>query len=155
LAIVLKDTANSLNTAFNGFRKIEHEKRDLVITDVIMPGMDGIELLERVHMPEPELSVIVMTVDSTSQKIASAIRPRWLELRLRCDLKKSTRATRFFNEMDKALPQAEREKMAISFRLDLGMRPRGFGILLSRSPVDELHCNEKGNEALLTCDRCV
>lgn len=34
-------------------------------------------------------------------------------------------------------------------RLDFGMRPGGFGILLSRSLVDELHYNEKGDEALL------
>jgi anti-sigma regulatory factor (Ser/Thr protein kinase) len=31
----------------------------------------------------------------------------------------------------------------------LGMRPGGFGILLTRSFVDELLYNEKGNEALL------
>jgi YesN/AraC family two-component response regulator len=53
LAIPLKDTGNSLDSAFNscdGFRKIGHESWDLVSTDVIMPGMDGIELLECVHM---------------------------------------------------------------------------------------------------------
>ena len=31
----------------------------------------------------------------------------------------------------------------------LGMRPGGFGILLTRALVDELLYNEKGNEALL------
>jgi anti-sigma regulatory factor (Ser/Thr protein kinase) len=34
-------------------------------------------------------------------------------------------------------------------REEMGMRPGGFGILLTRSFVDELLYNEKGNEALL------
>ena len=34
-------------------------------------------------------------------------------------------------------------------RAALGMRPGGFGILLTRALVDELIYNEKGNEALL------
>ena len=34
-------------------------------------------------------------------------------------------------------------------RQEMGMRPGGFGIMLTRSFVDELLYNEKGNEALL------
>jgi anti-sigma regulatory factor (Ser/Thr protein kinase) len=34
-------------------------------------------------------------------------------------------------------------------REKMGMRPGGYGILLTRSLVDELLYNEKGNEALL------
>jgi anti-sigma regulatory factor (Ser/Thr protein kinase) len=34
-------------------------------------------------------------------------------------------------------------------RAERGMRPGGFGILMTRALVDELHYNEKGNEALL------
>jgi hypothetical protein len=34
-------------------------------------------------------------------------------------------------------------------RAALGMRPGGFGIMLTRALVDELIYNEKGNEALL------
>jgi len=194
-----------------------------------------------------------MTVDSTAEKIVSAIRgnafswfrkpfelqavremvesaltksrlkydievlsasPRWLELRLRCDLETATRALQFVREMEPELPEAEREKVALAFREilfnavehgggndpnvhvtvtymradgallfrvrdpgpgfsfdklrhsalsnpvdspaehaknrdELGMRPGGFGILLTRAFVDELLYNEKGNEAML------
>ena len=37
----------------------------------------------------------------------------------------------------------------VATRALMGMRPGGFGILLTRSLVDELIYNEKGNEALL------
>src|SRR5437016_1954459 len=57
-----------------GWQKFEEGPWDLVITDVIMPGMDGMELLERMHRARPETPVVVMTVESTAEKIVSAIR---------------------------------------------------------------------------------
>jgi anti-sigma regulatory factor (Ser/Thr protein kinase) len=96
-----------------------------------------------------------MTVDSTAEKIVSAIRdkafswfrkpfdapavrdmvesaltnprlendievlsasPRWLELRLRCDLDTAARALHFVREMDPGLPEDERERVAQAFR---------------------------------------
>jgi DNA-binding NtrC family response regulator len=44
-----------------GLRCVETEPWDLVITDMEMPGMTGLELLERVHLCEPGLPVAVMT----------------------------------------------------------------------------------------------
>lgn len=256
LTFALRETGRYLESAFDGLeglKKFEEAHWDLVITDVIMPGMDGMELLERVRSIRPETPVVVMTVASTAEKIVSAIRehafswfskpfttqavqdmvdsalaaprimddievlsasPRWLELRLRCDLETATRALHFVREMDSGLPEPERENVAQAFReilfnavehgggndpnvhvtvtytradgallfrvrdpgpgfsfarlshaavsnLDnspashvmkrdkLGLRPGGFGILLSRAFVDELIYNEKGNEALL------
>jgi DNA-binding NtrC family response regulator len=45
----------------SGLRCVETEPWDLVITDMEMPGMTGIELIERVHLREPGLPVAVMT----------------------------------------------------------------------------------------------
>lgn len=44
-----------------GLRCVETEPWDLVITDMEMPGMTGLELIERVHLCEPGLPVAVMT----------------------------------------------------------------------------------------------
>jgi CheY-like chemotaxis protein/anti-sigma regulatory factor (Ser/Thr protein kinase) len=256
LRIALLNTGRYLESAFDGLeglRKFQEAHWDLVITDVIMPGLDGMELLERVRKIRPQTPVVVMTIDSTADKIVSAIRdnafawfakpfttravrdmvesalaaprlerdieiisasPRWLELRLRCDLETATRALHFVREMEQGLSERERENVAMSFREilfnavehgggnnpdvyvtitytradgvllfrvrdpgpgfsfeklrhaavsnpagspaehainrdKLGMRPGGFGILLTRAFVDELLYNEKGNEALL------
>jgi CheY-like chemotaxis protein/anti-sigma regulatory factor (Ser/Thr protein kinase) len=256
LTLALEETGCYLESAFDGLealKKVEDAHWDLVITDVHMDRMDGLELLERVRRIRPDMPVVVMTVDSTAEKIVSAIRgnafswfrkpfelqavremvesaltksrlkydievlsasPRWLELRLRCDLETATRALQFVREMEPELPEAEREKVALAFREilfnavehgggndpnvhvtvtymradgallfrvrdpgpgfsfdklrhsalsnpvdspaehaknrdELGMRPGGFGILLTRAFVDELLYNEKGNEAML------
>ena len=45
----------------SGLRCVETEPWDLVITDMEMPGMTGLELIERVHLREPGLPVAVMT----------------------------------------------------------------------------------------------
>jgi anti-sigma regulatory factor (Ser/Thr protein kinase) len=49
---------------------------DLVITDVTMPGLSGLELLEQIHKLRPGTRVVVMTVASTPEDIIRALRER-------------------------------------------------------------------------------
>ena len=226
---------------------------DLVMTDVNMPGLDGLELLERIHRIRPQVRVVVMTVASTPENVTQALRrrafayfskpftltavsemveralagvpsaddievlsavPHWLGLRLRCKPETADRILQFMREMDIGLPAREQENIATAFREilmnaiehgagsdpaktvtityvrtaravlysvrdpgpgfsfdnlphaavsnpiespmehaevreQLGLRPGGFGILMTRELVDELIYNEKGNEVLL------
>ena len=41
--------------------KLKHEKFSLVITDMMMPNMDGMQLLQHIHEKYPNLGVIVVT----------------------------------------------------------------------------------------------
>jgi len=43
---------------------LERFRPDVIISDIRMPGMDGIELLDRVHDVDPELPVIIITAHS-------------------------------------------------------------------------------------------
>ena len=45
----------------NGLELLEKEGADLVITDVIMPGIDGVATLERIKTAHPDLPVIVIS----------------------------------------------------------------------------------------------
>ncbi len=47
---------------------------DLVITDVVMPKMDGIELLEAVKGLKPEIEVIVISAQGTIEKAVQAMK---------------------------------------------------------------------------------
>jgi DNA-binding NtrC family response regulator len=49
-----------------GLRCVETESWDLVITDMEMPGMTGLELVERVNLCAPRLPVAVMTAHATA-----------------------------------------------------------------------------------------
>ncbi len=57
-----------------GLRCVETEPWDLVITDMEMPGMTGLELVERVHLREPGLPVAVMTAHESLPGIIPAQR---------------------------------------------------------------------------------
>jgi len=47
---------------------------DLVITDLVMPKMDGIELLEAVKSLRPETEVIVISAQGTIEKAVQAMK---------------------------------------------------------------------------------
>jgi two-component system nitrogen regulation response regulator GlnG len=51
---------------------LEREQPDVVISDIRMPGMDGLKLLERVHTVYPDLPVIIMTAHSDLDSAVAA-----------------------------------------------------------------------------------
>ena len=61
---ILQDDSYEFSEAENGavaIKKLEAKKFDLIITDVIMPDCDGIELVMNVRKKTPETKVIVMS----------------------------------------------------------------------------------------------
>lgn len=229
---------------------LESSQFDLVLTDVHMPGFDGIELLQKIHERRLSTPVVVMTAQNTPENVVRSIRdqaftyfskpfsapsvleivisaletktgsddieilsarPNWIGLRLRCRVQTGERLLQFIRELPIGLTPREREDIAIGFRellmnaiehggrsdpeqrveiayirtkaailywvrdpgqgfsfddlahaatagdplrhievrTEAGMRPGGFGILMTREIADELLYNEKGNEVLL------
>jgi DNA-binding NtrC family response regulator len=53
---------------------LEQERPDLLITDLKMPGMDGMELLKRARELDPTLPVIVITAFATIESAVAAIK---------------------------------------------------------------------------------
>ena len=52
--------------------KIENEEPNVIITDIRMPGMDGISLLDRIKQHSPNIPVIIMTAYSDLDRAVSA-----------------------------------------------------------------------------------
>jgi len=76
LTAVLEDEGYEVLSALSGQEALEIQKAsdlDLVLTDMKMPGMDGIKLLENVKAINPDLPVIMMTAHGTVDKAVEAM----------------------------------------------------------------------------------
>ena len=65
---------NTLNTAQEGLVKFEADGADLLITDLMLPDLDGITLLKRAKELRPTIEVIVITGHGTVEKAVEAMR---------------------------------------------------------------------------------
>jgi two-component system, NtrC family, response regulator len=76
LSAVLQEEGFETMTANSGEEAldiIEHSDVDLILTDMKMPKMDGIELLEKIKLEDAELPVIMMTAHGTVEKAVEAM----------------------------------------------------------------------------------
>ncbi len=64
----------SAHDAHGGLQLLEKDAPDVVLTDLRMPGMDGIELLSRIKQIRPETMVILMTAYGTVKTAVRAMK---------------------------------------------------------------------------------
>lgn len=77
IQIVLTDEGYKTDTASDGeeaLSKIKENNYDIVITDIKMPNMDGMELLKKATKLSPETFFIIMTAYASVKTAISAIR---------------------------------------------------------------------------------
>jgi len=76
IAAVLQEEGYETLTANSGQEALETLKQsdvDLVVTDMKMPGMDGMTLLEKIKAQDADLPVIMMTAYGTVEKAVEAM----------------------------------------------------------------------------------
>ena len=77
LEIFLAKKGHSVHTAENGsdaLERISELEYDLVVTDLKMPGISGLEVLEETKKQWPDTQVIVMTAFSTTETAIEAMK---------------------------------------------------------------------------------
>ena len=77
LGRILAKEGYDTTTAANGvdaLRLVASERFDLVVTDIKMPEMDGLQLLQEIREYEPSLPVIVITAYGTIENAVQALR---------------------------------------------------------------------------------
>lgn len=77
LSFILEKEGHTVETADNGLvalQKIEKEPFDIIITDLEMPEMKGIELLEKVQLRTPEAFVLIITAYASIETAIAALR---------------------------------------------------------------------------------
>ncbi|MFZ0391160.1 MAG: sigma-54 dependent transcriptional regulator [Calditrichia bacterium] len=77
LSVVLNEEGYNAETAANGqeaLEKLTENNFDLVITDLKMPEIGGIELLEKIKQKAPRTSVMIITAYATVESAIQALR---------------------------------------------------------------------------------
>ena len=77
LAEVLRDAGHVVHTAADGMaalKKLEEQDFAVVVTDLRMPGADGLDVLKRARDVSPQTLVLVMTAHGTVDTAVEALR---------------------------------------------------------------------------------
>jgi DNA-binding NtrC family response regulator len=78
MARILKVRGLEVATAFNGFEAVDAVKYgggfDVVVLDIKMPGMDGIELLERIKEIDAGIIVLIITAFASVESAVKALK---------------------------------------------------------------------------------
>jgi DNA-binding NtrC family response regulator len=77
LAELLRDEGFQVETAADGFKalpKLEEFAPALLLTDLRMPGMDGLELMRKARELDPDVSVVLMTAHGAIDSAVKAMR---------------------------------------------------------------------------------
>jgi CheY-like chemotaxis protein/anti-sigma regulatory factor (Ser/Thr protein kinase) len=245
--------ADSVSNGEETLTRLATHCYDLLLADILMPGMDGLTLLGQLRTRHPDIPVVIMTVRNTPDHVLGSLRreaaayiskpfsrdtllntlqnalstsvsnddikilsdqPHWISLQIRCRIATADRLTQFVRELPSDLDPDQREQIALAFRellmnavehgghLDpektvdliyirtartivyyirdpgegfsmdtlahaavantaeepfrhvelrrqMGIRPGGFGLLMTKSFADELIYSAKGNEVIL------
>lgn len=67
------------NTGADALERVDAEDFDVVVLDLKMPGIDGIEALERIKRRRPDIQVVLLTGYATVEKGVEAIKLGALE----------------------------------------------------------------------------
>jgi CheY-like chemotaxis protein len=76
LSSTFKNFFASVTSAFNGeeaLRMYETVKPDILFVDIVMEGMDGLELSRKIRLLNPNQIIIVISASNDIQKIAESI----------------------------------------------------------------------------------
>ncbi len=76
LEVLFRGAGWEVETALGGragMEALERSRPDVVISDIRMPGVTGLELLEHVREKDPELPVILMTAQASLQSAVRAV----------------------------------------------------------------------------------
>jgi DNA-binding NtrC family response regulator len=66
-----KYSCNTASTAEQALQYLEIEKYDLVLTDIAMPGLSGVDLLQKVHEHDSSTPVILISGKDSEAETSS------------------------------------------------------------------------------------
>lgn len=83
LTIYLRLRGLQVEQARNGYEALQQLDRntfDVVVSDIMMPGINGLALAKRIHQMRPGVPVVLMTGDPSAQSVSALNEPEAVDL---------------------------------------------------------------------------
>ncbi len=125
--LIFKDPAEALED-------IQKNGSELVITDLSMPGMSGLELLESIRQTDIELPVIMITGFSTEDNAIKALRLGATDF-----IKKPYDADDLIQQVDQVLQQSAARKTEKSNRPGIKEKQDQFGMIGRSNALSKIY----------------
>ena len=132
LAEILREEGYSCETAADGFKglgRFSDFEPDLVLTDLKMPGMDGVEFLTKVRERSPGLPVVVMTAFGAVDTAVQAMRSGAIDY-----LNKPINTGELLIVIERAMQESRLRRESLELRRRLDERYR-FENVVGAAPV--------------------
>lgn len=125
LATILESSGHDTETALSGEEAkafLANASYDVVITDISMPGMSGIDLLDDVQRANPDTSVLIMTGDPTIETATKALHGGAFDYLVKPinpeDVKRAVGRAAGVKDLKAQKRQLERDNLAYQHRLE-------------------------------------
>jgi len=125
--LIFKDPIEAL-------QDIRDNSSDLIITDLSMPGMSGLELLESIRQTDIEVPVIMITGFSTEDNAIKALRLGATDF-----IKKPYDAEELIKQIDEVLEKSETRKIAKQQRPGIKDRQDQFGMIGRSTALSKIY----------------
>ena len=112
-----------------GLEIVFREHPQIVLTDLVMPGLSGLEVLERVVDFDPAIDVVLMTAHYTSESAVDAIRKGASDY-----LNKPVSITALRERVSRLIDEAQRRQRASALENEMLANAR-FEDMVGRSPA--------------------
>jgi len=126
--------------ASEALRQLARQKPDLVLLDIQMPGMSGIDLLGRIKQEFRHLPVIMVSADSTFENATQALRKGAADF-----LGKPVKAESLLLSVEGVLHKKRLEKAVEQMHLKLGLSEKRHRFIVENSPDIIYMLDEDGN----------
>jgi len=121
-------SVHTANDPEEGLKLVQELRPHLVITDLVMPRLNGLQVLERVTKIDPSIDVILMTAHYTTETAVEAIQKGAADY-----LEKPVKLLLLRQRVDRLLDSAQRRQRAVTTDA-YGSEAVQFEGLIARSP---------------------
>jgi len=136
LARVLELEGFKTAVAESGHRalaEIDQSSYDLMLTDLKMPGMDGMDLFRRVHDKKPDLPVMIVTAHGTIESAIDAVREGVVDF-----IQKPVYADELVHRFETLFRERHLREENAELKSQLLHRDRGDAMIGSSAAMDSL-----------------